>query len=97
MFRDLFAIVVLLLAISPFTAPFQTCDAGYAIAVAAVSQDDEPGILVAPLVPKTSNGLIAPPTAISDAHQGWCAVSAPSRAVANLVYRPLIRPQILRI
>jgi hypothetical protein len=95
--RDLFAVVVLLLAMSPFTAPFQTCDAGEAIAIAAVNHDDDPGSLVAPLVPKAPHILIAPPAPISEVHQGLCAPLVPSGAFSNRVQHPPLRPTILRI
>ena len=94
--RDLFAIVVLLLAMSPFTAPFQTCDAGQAIAVAAVNHDDDPGSLVPPLVPRASHILIAPPAPISAAPGLWASL-VPAGAVANRVQHPPLRPTILRI
>ena len=93
--RDLFAIVVLLLAMSPFTAPFQTCDAGQAIAVAAVNHDDDPGSLVPP-VPRAPHILIAPPAAISEAPGLWAPL-VPAGAVTNLVQPPPLRPTILRI
>lgn len=97
MLRDLFAIFVLSLAMSPFTAPFQTCDAGRAIAVAAVNHDDDPGSLVAPLVPKAPHLLIVPPAPISSAHQELRAPLVALGPVANGFQHPPLRPTILRI
>ena len=97
MLRDLFAVVVLLLAMSPFTAPFQTCDPGHAIAVTAVNHDDDPGSLVAPVVPKAPHMLIAPPALISGAQQGLCASLVRLGPVANGFQHLPLRPTILRI
>ena len=97
MIRYFFAIIVLLLALSPFTAPFQTCDARQAIAVAAINHDDDPGSLVAPLVPKTRHTLIAPPALISEGYPTLCVPPAPLSALANGVPHQLLRPTILRI
>ena len=97
MLRDLFAVIVLLLATSPFTAPFQTCDAGPAIAIMAVNHDDDPGSLVAPVVPKAPHILVAPPALISGAPQGLCASLAPLGPVANGFHHLPRRPTTLRI
>jgi hypothetical protein len=56
-------LLFLLLAGSPFTAPFQTFTNPSTVAV-ALAHDDESGSVVAPLVTKSGRLTIAPPTGL---------------------------------
>jgi hypothetical protein len=72
--RDALAVIVLLLAMSPFTAPFQTCDGRQRTDVAVASHDDDPGSIVAPLVPKAIHVVVAQAVRISwSPRSAWTA------------------------
>jgi hypothetical protein len=62
MLKHALALVFLVLAISPFTAPFQTFTAPQPLAV--VTHDNGSGSVVAPLITKTGRLTIAPPTGL---------------------------------
>lgn len=66
MLKDLGALVFLALAISPFTAPFQTCDDAGATVIAPLNSENDPGSLVAPLVTKPGRltVTVAPPAGL---------------------------------
>jgi hypothetical protein len=74
--RNLFAVIVLLLAMSPFTAPFQTCGGGQPLGVAVAPLDDAAGSTVAPLVPKALDLLIAPPAPVTWSYKHACTCTA---------------------
>jgi hypothetical protein len=95
--NSVFAVIVLLLALSPFTAPFQTCSAGQAIAVAANNDDDGPGSIVAPVVPKTGHTPIAAPLLTSDGYRNSCAPLPPVSVGAKTVQHRPLRSTHLRI
>lgn len=59
MLKNLFAIVFLTLAVSPFTAPFQTCAEATAAVVAPLNNETDPGSLVSPLVTKVGRLTVA--------------------------------------
>lgn len=63
MFTKLCTIVVLALALSPFTAPFSTCDSPLRSSTALID-DDDPGSLVAPLTTETGRLRIVPDVGI---------------------------------
>jgi hypothetical protein len=95
--RHLFAVIVLLLAMSPFTAPFQTCDIGQPVAIAVTSHDDDAGSIVAPLVSKAPHLLIAPPAPIYWSKTHPCVAFVPLGWTASLRERPPDAVNILRI
>jgi hypothetical protein len=66
MLKNLFALVFLALAVSPFTAPFQTCAEATAAVVAPLDIENDPGSLVSPLVTKAGRltVAVAPPAGL---------------------------------
>jgi hypothetical protein len=63
MLKKLCVLVFLALAISPFTAPFQTCDEARATVVVPLNSENDSGSLVSPLVTKAGRLTVgvAPP------------------------------------
>jgi len=59
MLKNLLALVFLALAVSPFTAPFQTCAEATAAVVAPLDNENDLGSLVSPLVTKAGRLTIA--------------------------------------
>ena len=66
MLKNLFALVFLALAVSPFTAPFQTCAEAKATVVAPLTNENDPGSLVSPLITKAGRltVAVAPPAGL---------------------------------
>lgn len=66
MLKNLATLVFLAFAISPFTAPFQTCDQARATVVAPLNSENDPGSLVSPLVTKAGRltAAAAPPVGL---------------------------------
>ena len=64
MLRNLFAFVFLVLAVSPFTAPFQTYTESRIVAVAPLGNENNVA-LIAPLVTKGCRLTIVVPTGLS--------------------------------
>jgi hypothetical protein len=66
MLKNLFALVFLALAVSPFNAPFQTCAEVTAAIVAPLNNENDPGSLVSPLVTRAGRLTItiAPPAGL---------------------------------
>jgi hypothetical protein len=59
MLKNFFALVLLALAVSPFTAPFQTCAGANTAVVALLNNENDAGSLVSPLVTKAGRVTVA--------------------------------------
>ena len=79
MLKNLFALVFLALAVSPFTAPFQTCAEATAAVVAPLNNENDPGSLVSPLVTKAGRltVAVAPPAGLGVSYFGSACVVHP--------------------
>lgn len=97
MLRNLCALVFLALAVSPFTAPFQTWDEAKATVVAPLNNEDDPGSLVAPLVTKASRLTVAPPAGLVISYFVPIACLTPFIPPTSHTRRDSIRPTVLRV
>ncbi len=59
MLNKLCAFAFLVLAVSPFTAPFQTCADPIPVVVGPISNEDAPGSLVSPLITTAGHLTVA--------------------------------------
>jgi hypothetical protein len=99
MFKNLFALVFLALAVSPFTAPFQTCADATAAAVAPLNNDKDPGSLVSPLVTKAGRLTVAAalPAALGVSYSVPLASLTPFIPPTNHIRHDSIGPTVLRV
>jgi hypothetical protein len=65
MLNKLCALLLLALAASPFTAPFQTCGESNATVAVELANENDPGSLFAPRVTKSGHATIVPLAALS--------------------------------
>jgi len=99
MLKNLFALVFLALAVSPFTAPFQTCAEASAAVVAPVNNENDPGSLVSPLVTKAGRltVAVAPPPGFGVSNLGPLALFTPFILPTSHIRQESIRPTVLRV
>jgi hypothetical protein len=99
MLQNLCALVFLALAVSPFTAPFQTCDAAKAAVAGPVSYENDPGSLVAPLVTKPGclTVAVAPHAGFVVSQFDPVAFLTPFTPSPSHIRRDSIRPVVLRV
>jgi hypothetical protein len=97
MLRNLCALVFLALAVSPFTAPFQTYDDAEASITAPFNNGHDPGSLVAPMATKAGRLRVAPPTALAVSHFVPVALLTPFIQPATDIRGESIRPTVLRV
>lgn len=99
MLKNLCALVFLALAVSPFTAPFQTCAEAKAAVVAPFNNENEPGSLVSPLV-TTAGRLtvaVAPPAGLSVSYFVPLALLTPFIPLTCRIRQDSSRPTVLRV
>lgn len=99
MLKNLCALVFLTLAISPFTAPFQTCAEAIAAVVAPLNNENDPGSLVSPLVTKAGRltVAVAPPAGLGVSYFIPLASLTPFIPATSHIRRDSIRPTVLRV
>jgi hypothetical protein len=97
MLNNLCALVFLALAVSPFTAPFQTCEASKAVVVAPINNENDPGSLVAPLVTQAGRVTVAPPARLTISNFVPVAHLTPFIPPASRIRHDSIRPTVLRV
>lgn len=99
MLKDLCALVFLALAVSPFTAPFQTCGEANAAVVAPINNENDPGSLVSPLVMKAGRltVAIASPGGLGVSHFVPLALLTPFIPPTSHTRHDSIRPTVLRV
>ena len=100
MLKDLFALVFLAaLAVSPFTAPFQTCTEATAAVVAPLNNENDPGSLVSPLVTKAGclTVAVAPPAGLGVSYLVPFASLTPFIPPTSHILHDSIRPTVLRV
>jgi hypothetical protein len=99
MLKDLCALVFLALAVSPFTAPFQTCAEAKATVAAPLNNENDPGSLVPPLVTKAGRltVAVAPPGGLGVSYFVSLALLTPFIPPTSHIRHDSIRPTVLRI
>lgn len=99
MLKNLFALVFLALAVSPFTAPFQTCTEATAAVVAPLNNENDPGSLVSPLVTKAGRltVAVAPPASLGVSYLVPLASLTPFIPPTSHIRHDSIRPTVLRV
>jgi hypothetical protein len=99
MLKNLFALVFLALAVSPFTAPFQTCADVTAAVVAPITGENDPGSLVSPLVTKTGRltVVVAAPAGFGVSFFVPLASLTPFIPSTSHIRHDSIRPTVLRL
>ena len=97
MLKNLCALVLLGLAVSPFTAPFQTCYEASQAIVAPLTNEDDPGSLVGPLLTQAGRLTVALPTGLSISHFVPVAFVVRFIPRANHTRLPWIRLTVLRV
>jgi hypothetical protein len=99
MLKNLFALVFLALAVSPFTAPFQTCAEVSAAVVAPLNNANDPGSLVSPLVTKVGRltVAVAPPAGLGVSYLVPLASLTPFIPPTSHIRHDSIRPTVLRV
>jgi hypothetical protein len=99
MLKKLCALVFLALAISPFTAPFQTCDEAGATVVGPVHSENDNGSLVPPLVTKAGRltVAVAPPAGLDVSYFGPVAWLTRFISPRSHIHRDSILLTILRV
>ena len=99
MLRNLCALALLVLAVSPFTAPFQTCGDVTAATVAPINNENDPGSLVSPLVTKTGRltVAVARPTRLGVSYFVPLALFPPFVRPTSHTRHESIRPAVLRV
>jgi hypothetical protein len=95
--RHLFALVLIGLTLSPFTAPFQTVTGRLDVAVAPLDNEDHPGSLIGPLVTQAGRLTIVPPTGVTISLVPPVAHLTPVLILASRVSHDLTRPTVLRL
>jgi hypothetical protein len=99
MLKNLFAIVFLALAVSPLTAPFQTCAEATAAVVAPLNIENDPGSLISPLVTKVGRltVAVAPPAGLGVSYFTPFASLTPFFPPTSHTRHASIRPTVLRV
>jgi hypothetical protein len=99
MLKNLFALVFLALAVSPFTAPFQTCADATAAVVAPLNNGNDPGSLISPLVTKPGRltVAVAPPAGIGVSYFIPLASPTPFIPPTSHTRHDSIRPTVRRV
>ena len=97
MLKNLFALVFLALAVSPFTAPFQTCAEASASVVAPLNNENDPGSLVSPLVTKAGRLAVASPAGLGVSYFVPLASLTPFIPPTSHIRHDSIRPTVLRV
>src|SRR5688572_29201847 len=98
MLKNLFALAFLALAVSPFTAPFQTC-ADVTAVVTPLNSENDPGSLISPLVTKAGRLTVAVPApgALGVSCPRPLALFTPFIPPTSHVRHDAIRPTVLRV
>ena len=96
MLKNLVAVVFLVLAVSPFTAPFQTFNETRETVAPPLNEND-PGSLVGPLVTKASRVTIAPPTGSVNPYFASVSFLTPFIPLTRPVRHDAFRPAVLRL
>ena len=99
MLKKVCALVFLVLAVSPFTAPFQTCADATAAVVAPLNNESDPGSLVSPLVTKAGRltVAVAPPAGLGVSYFVPLASLTPFTPPTSHTRNDSIRPAVLRV
>jgi hypothetical protein len=99
MLKNLFALVFLALAVSPFTAPFQTYAEAGAAVVAPLNNENDRGSLVSPLVTKAGRLTVgvAPPSGFGVSYLPPLALFTPFIVPTSQIHHESIRPTVLRV
>lgn len=99
MLKNFFALVFLGLAVSPFTAPFQTCAEATATVVAPLNNENDPGSLISPLVTKAGRLTVAvpAPAALGVSYPVPLALFTPFTPPTSHIRHDAIRPTVLRV
>ncbi len=101
MLRSLWALVFLVLAALPFTAPFQTCDTTDDLSpvavVAPLTDENDSGSLIAPLVTKTGRLTIALPMGVTASSFTPVMFPTPFTAALHLASPFTALPTVLRV
>ena len=97
MLKNLCALVLLALAVSPLTAPFQTYTETKATVVALLTSEDDPGSFVAPLVTNTGRLTVATPAGLGISYCIPVVFLAPFIPPASHIRRDSLRPTVLRV
>ena len=99
MLKNPCAFVFLVLAVSPFTAPFQTCADTTAAVVAPLNNENDPGSLVPPLVTKAGRltVAVAPPAGLGVSYRVPPALFTPSLPPTSHIRHDSIRQTVLRV
>jgi hypothetical protein len=99
MLKNLCALVFLTLAVSPFTAPFQTCADATAAVVAPLNDETDPGSLVSPLVTKAGRltVAVAPPAGLGVSYFVPLASFTPFIPPTSHTRHDSIQPTVLRV
>lgn len=99
MLKNLFALVFLALAVSPFTAPFQTCAEATATLVVPLNNENDPGSLASPLVTKEGRltVAVAPPVGLGVSYFGPRALFTPFILPTSHIRHDSIRQTVLRV
>jgi hypothetical protein len=99
MLKNLCALVFLALAVSPFTAPFQTCAEARATVVAPLNSENDPGSLVSPLVTKAGRltVAVAPPAGLAVSYFVPLALFTALIPPTSHIRHDSIRPAVLRV
>jgi hypothetical protein len=90
------ALVLLALVVSPFTAPFQTCNT-HAAGVASLTEADDAGSMVAPLVTKAGRLTVTPLTRVVISHVVPVAFVRSFIPPHRNTRRDSVRPRVLRL
>lgn len=99
MLKNLCTLVLLALAVSPFTAPFQTCAETKTAVVGALNNENDPGSIVSPLVTETGRltVAVAPPVGLGVSYFVPLALFTPFIPPTSHVRDDSIRPTVLRV